>query len=337
MKSFSIIAFALVALVASSTAVPLLNPPVDTTELQARIDIYNDFLSGLFSGLVQTTFGSVSNFLNQLITENPLGVGKRDVEESRIEALTFIYENILQDLFSGLVSNTFGHLTNTLTNLIQTNPLGLGKRETQEDLAARVEALSFLYDNILSDLFSGLVSNTFNHLSSTLLNLIQTNPLGVGKRDVEESRIEALTFIYENILQDLFSGLVSNTFGHLTNTLTNLIQTNPLGLGKRSIDLQQIQTLLAPFASNLVEKLKNLAQQAIGALTNPTKLAQVLLAVVIEIKSTFTTLTQQLSPIVPQSLINEVSNVLAAAQSTLIYWASGLAGSLGPVIGPFRP
>lgn len=286
MRSFSIIAIALVALVASSSAAPLLNQPADTTELQARIDIYNDFLAGLFSGLVQTTFGSVSNFLNQLITENPLGVGKRDLEQPRIEALTFIYENILQDLFEGLVTNAFGHLSSTLTNLIQTNPLGLGKRETQDDLVARVDALSFLYDNILADLFSGLVGNTLNHLSNTLLNLIQTNPLGVGKR---------------------------------------------------SIDLQQIQTLLAPLASNLVQKLQNLAQQGVAALADPTKLAQLLLAVVIEIKSTFTTLSQQLSPIVPQTMLNEVSHVLAAAQSALIYWASGLAGSLGPVIGPFRP
>ena len=365
MKSFSIIALALVALVASSSAVPVLNQPADAAELQARIDIYNDFLAGLFSGLVQTTFGSVSNFLNQLITENPLGVGKRDVEQSRIEALTFIYENILQDLFSGLVTNAFGHLSSTLTNLIQTNPLGVGKRDIQSkdvvpvdalsfyydkliaeilaalgagnELAARVDALSFLYDNILSDLFSGLVGNTFSHLSNTLLNLIQTNPLGVGKRDAEEARIEALTFIYENILSDLFSGLVGNTFSHLSNTLLNLIQTNPLGVGKRSVDLQQIQNVLAPIASQLIEKLKKLAPQLVGSLADPTKLAQALLGVVVEIKSAFTTLTQQLTPIVPQNLINEVSHILAAAQSTLVYWASGLGGSLGPVIGPFRP
>ncbi|CAF3454402.1 unnamed protein product [Rotaria socialis] len=167
----------------------------------------------------------------------PLAVQNSELE-ARIEALDFLYDNVLGPLFSGLVSNTFGHLSNTLNNLIQTNPLGLGKREVQDEIQARIDALDFLYDNVLGPLFSGLVSNTFGHLSNTLNNLIQTNPLGLGKREAQDeilARIEALDFLYDNILGPLFSGLVSNTFSHLSNTLNNLIQTNPLGLGKREV------------------------------------------------------------------------------------------------------
>ena len=288
MKSFSLVAVALFALVALCSSVPVLNQPVES-DLQARFDIYNDFLAGLFSGLVQTTFGSVSNFLNQLITENPLGVGKRDVEGdlvARVNALTFLYENILQDLFSGLVTNTFGTIGNALNNLIQTNPLGVGKRDAQSDLVARVDFLSFLYDNIL---------------------------------------------------QDLFSGLVTNTFGTIGSALNNLIQTNPLGVGKRSVSFDQVQAILQSAASGLTEKFKTFVHQAASLLNNRPQLTQLVQTLIADIKATVAGLAQELSQVIPSAITNQVSQALAALQSVLVFWTSGLAGSLGPVIGPFRP
>ena len=392
MKSVSIVAlFALVALCAS---IPVVQQSAET-DLQARIDIYNDFLSGLFSNLVSTTFGSVSNFLNQLIAENPLGVGKRSAEDelaarisifsflydnilqdffsglvtntfgtisntlnnlietnplgigkrsaedelaARISIFTFLYDNILQDFFSGLVTNTFTTATNTLNNLIQTNPLGVGKREVNGDLAARISALSFFYDNILQDLFSGLVSNTFGTISSTLNNLIQTNPLGIGKREISQSRVDALSFLYDNILQDFFSGLVSNTFGTISSTLTNLIQTNPLNWGKRSLNVaQQFQGILAPIAATLAQKLKSFAHQALSLWNNRPQLAQLIKDTVAEIKATIATVAQQLSQVIPAEITNQLTQVLAGVQSMLIFWTSGLAGSLGPVLGVLHP
>ncbi|CAF5125339.1 unnamed protein product, partial [Rotaria magnacalcarata] len=150
-----------------------------------------------------------------LCSSAPLAVQNSEIE-ARINALSFLYDNIFGPLFSGLVTNSANLVSNTLNNLIQTNPLGLGKREVQDEIQARINALDFLYDNIFGPLFSGLVTNTFGHLSSTLNNLIQTNPLGVGKREVQDeiqARINALDFLYDNIFGPLFSGLVTNTFG----------------------------------------------------------------------------------------------------------------------------
>jgi hypothetical protein len=377
-----VVTIALFALIALCSSAPIAN---QNTELQDRFDIYNDLLANLFSGLVQTTTSTLSNFLNQLITENPLNVGKRDVQSdlaARVDALSFLYDNILQQFFSGLVSNTFGTISNTLLNLIQQNPLNVGKRDVQGDLAARVDALSFLYDNILQQLFSGLVSNTFNTISNGLLNLIQENPLGIGKRDVQSdlaARVDALSFLYDNILQQLFSGIVSNTFGTISNTLLNLIQENPLGVGKRALDfnanvfaelfnglaanaaqflqnalndifskpyanlrfevinLEQAKTVIAGAVSTLIETFKKFAQEAIAALNDRQKLSEVVKANIAHVKTIVTQLAEQLSQIIPSTIINEVSEVLASLQSTLIFWASGLGGSLGPVIGPFRP
>jgi hypothetical protein len=392
MKTVSIIAIAIFALVAVCSSAPIVD---QQAEVDARLDIYNDFLAGLFSGLVQTTVGSVSNLLNQLITTNPLGIGKRDAEDdlaSRAGGFQFIYDNILQDLFSGLVTNSFNHLSNTLTNLIQTNPLGIGKREAEDDLAARVAIWEFLQQNILNELLSGLATNTMNHLSGSLNNLLQGIP-GIGKRDAEgdlASRVSGLSFIYDNILQDLFSGLVSNTFNHLSNTLTNLIQTNPLGIGKReaeddlaarvaiweflqqnilnelfsglatntmnhlssslnnllqgipgigkrSVDIQQAQTIIAQTVSTLIEKFKTFAHQVSASLSDRQKLTQLVQATIADIKSSVAHLAQQLSQLIPSAITNEVAQALALIQSTLVFWTSGLAGSLGPVIGPFRP
>jgi len=337
MKSVSIIAIGVFALIALCSSVPVVDQQI---EAQARLDIYNDFLAGLFSGLVGTTFGSVSNFLNQLINENVLNVGKREVDQARFDALTFLYDNILQDFFSGLVSNTFGHLTNTLNGLISTNPLGLGKRDVEGDLAARVDFLSFLYDNILQDFFSGIVSNTFGHLTNTINGLITTNPLGLGKRDVEgdlAARVDFLSFLYDNILQDFLSGIVTNTFGHLTNTLTGLITTNPLGLGKRSASIQQVQETIAQTITTLIQKFKAFAHQAVvAALINQQKLAELIKANIADIKAIVANLAKQLSTLIPSTIVDQVSHALAALQSVLIFWTSGLGGSLGPVIGPFH-
>jgi hypothetical protein len=283
MKSVSIIAIGVFALIALCSSVPVVDQQI---EAQARLDIYNDFLAGLFSGLVGTTLGSASNFLNQLINENVLNVGKRDVDQARAGIFTFLYDNILQDFFSGLVTNTFGHVTNTLNGLISTNPLGLGKRNVEGDLAARVDILSFLYDNIL---------------------------------------------------QDFFSGLVSNTFGHLTNTLNGLITTNPLGLGKRSVSIQQVQETIAQTLTTLIEKFKGFAHQAVAAASiNQQKLAELIKANIADIKAIVANLAKQLSTLIPSTIVDQVSHALAALQSVLIFWTSGLGGSLGPVIGPFH-
>jgi len=282
MKSVSIIAIAIFALVVVCSSVPIAD---QQAEAEARLDIYNDFLSGLFTGLVQTTFGSVSNFLNQLITENPLGLGKRDVEgdlESRVNALSFLYDNILQDLFSGLVTNTFTSIGNTLTNLIQTNPLGIGKRAD----GLNVNIFQFLYDNVVSDLFGGLASNTANYFQNALNNLLN-KPFG--------------------------------------------------GIGKRSVDIQQAQTIISQTVSTLIQKFKTFARQAVSSWNDRQKLNQLVQDNIADIKSTVTHLAQQLSQLIPSTITNEVTQILALLQSTLVYWTSGLGGSLGPVIGPFRP
>jgi len=280
MKAVSIVAIAIFALVALCSSVPIAD---QQQEAEARLDIYNDFLSGLFSGLVQTTFGSVSSFLNQLITENPLQVGKRDAED---------------------------------------------------DLASRIDALGFVYDNILSNLFSGLVNNAFNTASGALLNLIQTNPLGIGKR-ADGLNVNVFQFLYDNVISGLFGGLASNTANYLQNSLNNLLQKPFGGIGKRSVDVQQAQTLISQAVSSLVQKFKTFARQAVAAMHDKQKLNVLVQNNIAEIKSTVAQLAKQLSQIIPSTITTEVTQVLALLQSTLVYWTSGLGGSLGPVIGPF--
>jgi predicted transcriptional regulator len=384
MKYLSIIAIALFGLVALCSSVPVVNQQV---EEEARLDIYNDFLAGLFSGLVSTTFTSVSNFFNQLISENPLGVGKRNAQDelaARVNIFQFLYDNILQELLTSIVGNTLTTATDALGNLIQT---GIGKRNAQDELAARVNIFTFLYDNILQDLFSGIVTNTFTTATNAINNLIQTNPLGLGKRDVQgdlAARVDVLTFLYDNIFQQLFSGIVSNTFTTATNALNNLIQTNPLGigkraarldvnifqflydnivaqlfgdlasntasflqnslndllnkpfgtLGKRSVEIQQAQALVAQTVPILIQKFKTFAQQAVALWNDRQKLNQLVKDNIAEIKAIVGSLTQQLSQLIPSAIITEVSEVLATLQSVLVLWTSGLGGSLGPVILP---
>ncbi|CAF1243907.1 unnamed protein product [Adineta ricciae] len=380
MKSVSIIAVAIFALVALSSSAPVAQQQAQDT----RIDIYNDFLSGLFSGLVSTTFGTVSNFLNQLISENPLGVGKRSVQDdiaARVDILSFLYDNILQDLFSGIVTNTFTTATNALNNLIQTNPLGLGKRDVQGDLAARVDILSFLYDNILQDLFSGIVTNTFSTAANALNNLIQTNPLGLGKRAALDINIfqflydnviadlfggltsntanylqnslnnllnkplgkraaldiNIFQFLYDNVIADLFGGLASNTANYLQNSLNNLLNKPLANVGKRSVNIQQAQELIAQSVSTLVQQFKTFAKQAIATFNDRQKFVELVKENIAVIKTTVAALAQQLAQIIPAEITNEISEGLALLQSVLLFWTSGLAGSLGPVIGSIRP
>jgi len=333
MKFLSIIAIAAVALIAVCSSAPVANEQVDT---EGRIDIYNDFLAGLFSGLVQTTFGSISSFLNQLINENVLGVGKREVDESRVDILTFLYDNIFQNFFSGIVSNAFNEAANALQNLITTNPLGIGKRDAGDDLAARVDILTFLYDNILQGFFSGIVSNAFNEAGNALLNLIQTNPLGVGKRALD-SRANIFQFLYDNVLGELFGSLASNTANYLQNALNDLLNGPFELLGKRSVDIQQAQAIVTQTVSTLIQKFKNFAHQAVASWNDREKLNQLVKDAIADIKATVAHLAQQLSQIIPTAITNEVSEVLAMLQSVLTFWTSGLAGSLGPVIGPFLP
>jgi cell fate (sporulation/competence/biofilm development) regulator YmcA (YheA/YmcA/DUF963 family) len=285
MKSLSIVAIAVFALIALCSSVPVDNQQV---EPEARLDFYNDFLANLLQGLVQTTLGTASNFLNQLITENPLGVGKRDAED---------------------------------------------------DLAARVDALSFIYDNILQQLFSGLVTNTFGTISNTLTNLIQTNPLGVGKRALGLS-VNPLQFLYDNVVAEFFGDLASNTAGYLQNALNNLLSKpfQNLNLGKRSVNLQQAQTLVTETVSALIQKFKTFARQAVAVWnTDRQKFTELVKDSIDNIKATVAKLADQLSELIPSAITTEVSEVLATLRSVLVYLTSGLAGSLGPVIGAFRP
>ena len=280
MKSLTLIAVVSFALFLTCSSAPVENQQLPV-ELQARIDFYQDFLSGLFSNLVTTTFGSVSNFLNQLITENPLGIGKRDLEDARAGGLTFFYENVLQDLFSGLVTNTFSTISNTLNDLIN------------------------------------------------------KNPLGIGKRDLEDARAGGLTFFYENVLQDLFSGLVTNTFSTISNTLNDLINKNPLGIGKRNVDEQQIQNILQPVLSSLLQQFQSFIPKIIAAAKNPIAVKQVVDIMKNQIQTSTQSLIQQLSQVLPSNLIKEATQIVNNLQGALTIWSSGLAGSLGPVIGPF--
>jgi hypothetical protein len=328
MKSVSIIAIAIFAFIALCSSAPVVD---QQTEAEARIDIYNDFLAGLFSGLVQTTFGTVSNFLNQLITENPLGVGKREIEQSRIDLLSFLYDNILQEFLSGIVSNTFNTASNALQNLIQTNPLGVGKRNAEEDLVARINILTFLYDNILQEFFTGIVTNTFTTAGNALQNLIETNPLGIGKR---AEGINIFQFLYDNIVADLFGGLASNTANFLQNSLQNLLD-KPFGIGKRSVNIQQAKEIIAQTVSTLIEKFKTFARQAITLVNDRQKLTEFVKSNIADIKATVANLAQQLSQLIPSAITTEITQVLAMLQSVLVFWTSGLGGSLGPVIGPF--
>jgi len=301
----------------------------------------------LFSGLVTNTFGTLQNTLNNLITTNPLGIGKRNAEEDLqarldLNIFSFLYDNVLQELFSGLVTNTFGTLQNTLTNLITTNPLGIGKRNAEEDLQARLDLniFSFLYDNVLQELFSGIVTNTVGTLQNTLINLITTNPLGIGKRNAEEDLqarldVNIFSFLYDNVLQQLFSGLVTNTVGTLQNTLINLIETNPLGIGKRSLDFQQAETIVKQTIATLVQRFNTFARQAVTVWTDKQQLAALVKVAIADFKSTIANLAQQLSTLIPATITAQVDQLLGTLQSMLVFWTSGLGGSLGPVIGPF--
>jgi len=310
------------------TSVPVNNAEI---EQQLRGDIadfvYENLLSNLFTGFVQTTMSSLSSFINNIIEQNPLGLGKRELDEARVNIFEFIYDNILSDLFSGLVGNTVGTLSGALNNLIA----GIGKRSTDEQL--RVDIGQFLYDNILANLFSGLVNNAFGTIAGTLNNLITTNPLGVGKR-----AISVWDFLYDNIASQLFTGLVSNTANLLQNTLVNLITSNPLGVGRRS--LNGAQQIVEQSFAKLVAQFKLFADEALSALANNDKQkVQALVKSMIDyVKVNVGQLSQQLGNelmgVISSDVVEKIDKVLETLRTMFIVFSSSL-GSLGPVIGPF--
>ncbi|UJR37062.1 hypothetical protein I4U23_029767 [Adineta vaga] len=315
------------------------NHSSSAARISALSFLYDNILAEFFSGIVTNTFTTATNALNNLIQTNPLNLGKREVEgdlAARISALSFLYDNILAEFFSGIVTNTFTTATNALNNLIQTNPLNLGKREVEGDLAARISALSFLYDNILAEFFSGIVTNTFTTATNALNNLIQTNPLNLGKR-AEPINISIFQFLYDNVVADLFGGLASNTANYLQNTLNNLLNKPFANIGKRSVEIQQAQTLIAQTVSTLIATFKTFAQQAVASLNDRQKFSELVKENIAFIKTTVAALAQQLSQLIPSAIATEISEVLAMLQSVLVFWTSGLAGSLGPVLGAFRP
>ena len=304
------------ALIALSSSSPLLGPQALGT-LQAGLSVYEDVLQNIFPNLIAPLLNAIDTTLNQFIqVYKPLFNGRAE----GVNIFQFLYENIVADLFGGLASNTANYLQNSLSALLN-KPLGIGKRDVQGDLVARVDFLSFLYDNILQDLFSGLVTNTFGTIGSALNNLIQTNPLGVGKR---ADGVNIFQFLYENIVADLFGGLASNTANYLQNSLSALLN-KPLGIGKRSVDV-------FPIIAILTEKIRVFVRQAVSLLNDRPQLSQLLQALVADIKATVAELAQQLSQLIPSTLTNQMSHILAGLQSMLIFWTSGLAGSLGPVL-----
>jgi hypothetical protein len=144
-------------------------------------------------------------------------------------------------------------------------------------------------------------------------------------------------FLYDNVVADLFGGLASNTANYLQNSLNNLLNKPFGGLGKRSVDIQQAQTIIAQTISKLVQKFKTFAHQAVSSWNDPQKLNQLIQDNIADIKSAVAQLAHQLSSLIPSTISTEVTQVLALLQSVLVFWTSGLGGSLGPVIGPFVP
>ncbi|CAF1557757.1 unnamed protein product, partial [Adineta steineri] len=109
----------------------------------------------------------------------------------------------------------------------------------------------------------------------------------------------------------------------------------PLGVGKRSVNIQQIQTIIAQITSVLSEQFKTFVHQAISSLNDRQKLNELIKENIVLIKATITGLAQQLSTVIPSVLSAQATEVLSQLQSVLVFWTSGLAGSLGPVMGPF--
>jgi hypothetical protein len=164
-------------------------------------------------------------------------------------------------------------------------------------------------------------------------NLIQTNPLNIGKR---AAGINIFQFLHENIFADLFGGLASGTANYLQNSLQNLLN-KPLGIGKRSVSIEQAQTIIVQTISTLVQKFKTFATQAVAAAVNDKqKLVELVKNTIADIKATVAQLAQQLSQLIPSAIANQVTQILALLQSSLVFWTSGLGSSLGPVIGPFN-
>ncbi|CAF1334237.1 unnamed protein product, partial [Didymodactylos carnosus] len=235
------------------TSVPVNNAEI---EQQSRGDvtdfIYENLLSNLFTGFVQTTMSSLSSFINNIIQTNPLGLGKRSTDEQlRIDIGTFLYDNVLANLFSGLVNNAFGSIAGVLNNLITTNPLGVGKRA--------ISIWDFLYDNIAAPLFTGLVSNTADLLQNTLVNLITSNPLGVGRRSLNsaqqivEQSIAKLVAQFKLFADEALSALANNDkqkVQALVKSMINYVKVNVAQLSQ-----QLGNELMGAIPSDVVEKI----------------------------------------------------------------------------------
>lgn len=54
-----------------------------------------------------------------------------------------------------------------------------------------------------------------------------------------------------------------------------------------------------------------------------------------QIQGNMGSLAQSLSHVIPSDLHNQVAKALGLIQTMLTFWTGGLAGSLGPVLGPF--
>lgn len=278
--------------------------------------------------LVAPIIHSIDEFLHLFIAiQPPVPIGRAD----GVNVFQFLYENIAAPLFTGLATNTANYLQGSLQALLD-KPFGIGKRHLQGDLVARMDFLSFFYDNILQGLFSDIMTNTLTTISGALNNLIQTNPLGIGKR---ADGVNVFQFLYDNVIADLFGGLATNTANYLQNSLQNLLN-KPFGIGKRSISNSEIQSIFAAITSTLIPKLRDLMQETVVAVWDKDqgKFLQLIATALSEIKSTMNTVAQQLFPLIPSELFNQASEILAGLQSLLIFWSSGLAGSLGPVLLP---
>jgi len=241
---------------------------------QLRIDIfsflYDNIFQNLFTELVNGAVGTVGNLLTGLISDNPLGIGKRDLtEQQRIDILSFLYDNIFQNFFTEMVNGATSSIGNLLTGLISSNPLGIGKRDLTEQ--QRVDILSFLYDNIFQNFFTEMVNGATSSIGNLLTGLISSNPLGIGKRDLteEQLRIDIFSFLYDNIFQNFFTELVNGATSSIGNLLTGLISSNPLGIGKRDLTEQQRIDLLSFLYDNILQNFfTELVNGAVGTVGN---------------------------------------------------------------------
>jgi len=87
--------------------------------------------------------------------------------------------------------------------------------------------------------------------------------------------------------------------------------------------------------STLVQQFQTFVHQALSSLADKQKLATLIKTTIANIKVTIGQLAEKLAVLIPSEIAAQVDQVLGNLQSMLIFYTSGLAGSLGPVIGPF--